>query len=200
MSVAGVILAGGLARRLGGGDKPLRNLGGRPILDHVVERLRPQVATLALNANGDPARFSGYGLPVVGDTLPGYVGPLAGILAGMLWARAVPGATHIVTVPGDTPFLPVNLVGQLDLARRQTGADIAVAASAGMNHVVVALWPVDLASTLETSLKEGTRRVRDFLDGKRVAIAEFPIDRDDPFFNINTPEDLAEAERLTGAP
>ncbi len=192
-----MILAGGLARRMGGGDKPLRLLAGRPILWHVTERLRPQVAALALNANGDPSRFAEFGVPVIADPVADNPGPLAGILAGMLWAeRAVPGATHVLTVPGDTPFIPTDLVARLDAACRQSAADVAVAESGGIAHPVVALWPVDLAVPLHTALGDGLRRVWDFLDRYAVVRVPFAADAFDPFLNINTPEDLAEAERL----
>ena len=136
-----VLLAGGLARRMGGGDKPLRLLGGRPLLDHVLDRIRPQVRAVALNANGDPARFAAWGLPVLPDPLPGNPGPLAGVLAGMRWAASV-GAAYVLSVPTDTPFLPSDLVERLDAARRLAGVPIACAASGGPTHPVVALWPV----------------------------------------------------------
>jgi molybdopterin-guanine dinucleotide biosynthesis protein A len=196
MAIVGVVLAGGLSRRMGGGDKPLRLLAGRPILEHVIARIGPQVTALALNANGDPARFGGFGLPVIADGVPGNPGPLAGVFAAMRWAHQSPGATHVLTVPGDTPFVPIDLVSRLDAARRQSRAAIAVAESGGIVHPVVTLWPVDLAVPLRTALSEGTRRVWDFLDRYSVSRVPFATDDGDPFHNINTADDMAEAERL----
>lgn len=197
MAIAGVILAGGLAWRMGGGDKPLRPLAGEPIIGHVIARLRPQVSALAINANGDPDRLAGFGLPIVADTIPGHQGPLAGILAGLRWARdASPRATHLLTMPGDTPFLPADLVARLDAARRRAGAQIAQAESDGKLHPVVSLWPLELADPLEASLNAGVRRVRAFQSRYSVAVEAFAFEGADPFHNVNTPEDLAEAERL----
>jgi molybdopterin-guanine dinucleotide biosynthesis protein A len=197
MAIAGVILAGGLARRMGGGDKPLRLLAGRPIIGHVIARLRPQLSGLAINANGDPGRLAGFGLPVVEDTIPGHQGPLAGILAGLLWVRkACPGATHLLTMPGDTPFLPADLVARLDRARVRAGAQIAQAESGGKLHPVVSLWAVELVEPLGLALDAGVRRVRAFQEGFPVVVESFAVDGGDPFHNVNTPEDLAEAERL----
>src|SRR5690349_23217899 len=140
---AGVLLAGGLSRRMGGGDKCLRMLGGRPILEHIVERARPQVAALALNANGDPGRFAAFGLPVVADGIPDFAGPLAGVLAGLDWAAAqVPGAAWVASFAGDAPFLPCDLVARLHEAIAGDGADLACARSAGQAHPVFGLWPV----------------------------------------------------------
>jgi molybdopterin-guanine dinucleotide biosynthesis protein A len=194
-----MILAGGLARRMGGGDKSLRLLAGRPILRHMIERLQPQVAALALNANGDQSRFADFGVPVIADPVADNPGPLAGILAGMLWAQGA-GATHVLTMPGDTPFIPDDLVARLDTARVQSDADIAVAESGGIAHPVIVLWPVGLAAPLQTALDGGMRRVWDFLDRYRIARVPFGADGFDPFFNINTPEDLVEAERLITSP
>jgi molybdopterin-guanine dinucleotide biosynthesis protein A len=193
---AGILLAGGLATRMGGGDKSLKLLGGRPILAHVIERLRPQVAALALNANGDPARLAAWNLPVVPDVIADFPGPLAGIHAGMDWARAHhPEIADIVSIPTDTPFLPADLVERLLAARGQ--ADIAVAASEGQPHPVVALWPVRLADELHRLVaREGVRRVTDFARRHRVAYADFPVGPIDPFLNINRPADLERAEGL----
>jgi molybdopterin-guanine dinucleotide biosynthesis protein A len=197
MAILGAILAGGLAQRMGGGDKPLRLLAGKPILGHVIARLEPQVTALAINANGDPARFAAFGLPVVADTVPGSQGPLAGVLAGLIWARhACPSATHLLTMPGDTPFLPTDLVARLEAARMRTGAAIAQAESGGKLHPVVTLWPLELAGPLEQALCAGVRRVREFQGRYTVAVEPFAVDGGDPFHNINTPEDLAVAERL----
>ncbi len=147
------------------------------------------------------ASFVEFGVPVIADSVADNPGPLAGILAGMLWAeRAVPGATHVLTVPGDTPFIPTDLAVRLDVAREQSAADIAVAESDGIAHPVAALWPVDLAAPLQTALGDGMRRVWDFLDRYAVSRVPFATDGFDPFFNVNTPEDLAEAERLSPDP
>lgn len=197
-----VLLAGGLARRLGGGDKPLRTIGGRVLLDHVIERISPQVEAMALNANGDPARFARWGLPVIADTLPDNPGPLAGVLAGMRWAAAA-GAVDLLSVPTDTPFLPRDLVARLHAARDGAGRPIACAASRGRTHPVVALWPVSLADALEAALRSGTRKIDAWTATVGIADAAFDdtaVDAGggDPFFNVNRAEDLAEAERLAG--
>jgi molybdenum cofactor guanylyltransferase len=196
--VAGVLLAGGQSRRMGGGDKNLRMLAGRPVLEHVIERVRPQVTTLALNANGDPARFAGYGLPVVPDSIEGFAGPLAGVLAGLDWAAdAVPECGWLLSAPTDAPFLPADLAEALLLAAK-AGADLAVAASGGRAHPVAALWPVSLRHPLRAALESGVRKVEDFTRDYRVATVEFPTEPIDPFFNLNRPEDPAEAERFIG--
>lgn len=195
--VAGVILAGGLARRMGGGDKTLLPLAGRPLLAHAVERLRPNVGALAVSANGDPARFSAFGLPVIADTMPDYPGPLAGVLAGVKWAAECGGVDHIVTVAGDTPFFPADFATQLLAAGAGRADTIAVAASAGRRHPVFALWPVALAGDLEAFLREGeTFRVAAFIARHRAVTRDFPVAGSDPFFNVNTPADLAAAEKL----
>jgi len=193
-----VLLAGGLARRMGGGDKGLRPLGGRTILDHVIERLRPQVRHLVINANGDPARFAGFGLPVVADAVADFPGPLAGVLTGMEWARAsAPDIADIVTVPTDTPFPPRDLVVRLVAARAAAGADLACAASGGQAHPVIGLWPVRLADDLRRALvEENIRKVDVWTARHRLAVADFAAAPVDPFFNANRPDDLAEAERL----
>ncbi|MFI5016554.1 MAG: molybdenum cofactor guanylyltransferase MobA [Dongiales bacterium] len=194
----GLLLAGGRATRMGGGDKGLRLLAGRPILDHVIERLRPQLSRLLLNANGDPARFAAYGLPVVGDSPPDFAGPLAGVLAGLEWtAREAPDCPLLLSAPTDAPFLPRDLVRRLWAGRESEGADIAMAASGGRTHPVVGLWPVALAPALRHALVvEGLRKVDIWTARYRVAVVDFPIEAVDPFFNANRPEDLAEAERL----
>ena len=194
----GLLLAGGRATRMGGGDKGLRLLAGRPILDHVIERLRPQLSRLLLNANGDPARFAAYGLPVVGDSPPDFAGPLAGVLAGLEWAaREAPDCPLLLSAPTDAPFLPRDLVRRLWAGRESEGADIAMAASAGRTHPVVGLWPAVLAPALRLALvEEGLRKVDIWTARYRVAVVDFPIEAVDPFFNANRPEDLAEAERL----
>jgi molybdopterin-guanine dinucleotide biosynthesis protein A len=195
-STLGLILAGGQGRRMGGADKALVVLGGRPIVSHVVERLTPQCAALALSANGDPARFSAFGLPVLADGLPGFLGPLAGILAGMEWARAWrPAANYVASLPVDAPFAPTDFVARLHAARRGADADIVMAASGGRSHRVAALWRAELGCALRRALEiEGVRKVEAFAARHRVAVVEWPAEPIDPFFNINTPQDLADAE------
>lgn len=197
-AVVGIILAGGLARRMGGGDKGLLPLGGRPLLDHVIARARPQVATLVLNANGDPARFAAFGLPVVADSVEGFAGPLAGVLAGMDWTLAqVPGARWIATFASDTPFFPLDLVTRLHDAVLREGAALACASSAGRPHPVFGLWPVDLRDALEHAMRqEGLRKIDLFTARYRLAVVDWPSEPFDPFFNANRPEDLARAEEL----
>ena len=200
--VAGVILAGGLSRRMGGGDKTLLQLGSRPMLAHVIGRLSPQVETLALNANGDPDRFAEFGLPVLPDPVEGFAGPLAGVLAGLNWAATIEGITHIVTAAGDTPFFPVDLV-ECFLAEND-GRDrrIVLAQTGGRRHPVFGLWPVelreDLAGWMTTT---DTYKVLAWVDRHDHMVAEFNASviggqSIDPFFNANTPEELSEAERL----
>ena len=183
---------------MGGGDKCLRPLAGRPLLAHAVERIAPQVGRLVLNANGDPARFAGFGLPVAADLLPGQPGPLAGVLTGMAWAAAnVPDAGWVLTVATDAPFLPADLTGRLHAALRREGADMACAASGGRHHPVIGLWPVSLRDALEAALRdEGITKVDKWTARYRLAVAEFGIGPPDPFFNANRPEDLEIAERL----
>ncbi len=195
MTTAAVILAGGLARRMGGGDKSRLLVGGRSILARTVDCLRPQVDRIAINANGDPARFADFELPVLPDTLPGNPGPLAGVLAGLDWAAAE-GQAWLVSVSGDCPFLPGDLVARLHGARG-TGR-MAVAASAGRTHPVIALWPVDCRDELREFLSAGERKVGAFTARLRGGVAEWPVTQIDPFFNVNSPEDLATAERRAG--
>lgn len=203
MSTAGVILAGGLARRMGGGDKAILQVASRPLLHHVIDRMAPQVAELALNANGDPARFSEFDLPVIADTVEGFVGPLGGVLAGMRWA-ATRGHTHIATAAADTPFFPADLVERLTTAIEVEGQPIALAATndpkRGLSeHPTFGLWPVDLADNLEEALTIGNmRKVIVWTSRHGVARAVFDDAGSYPFFNVNTPEDLAEAERIAG--
>lgn len=194
----GVILAGGLARRMGGGDKALLTVGGTPILARVAARLAPQCAALALSANGDPARFSVFGLRVLADSIDGYAGPLAGVLAGMD-AAAQAGARLLLSAPGDTPFLPADLVARLAQARVERGAEIAVAASGGRAHHTVALWPVALRDGLRHALTvEGERRVSAFIARHANVAVEWP-GAPDPFFNVNRPEDVVAAEEIARA-
>ncbi len=193
-----MLLAGGLSRRMGGGDKCLRALGGETILARVIARVRPQVGTLIINANGDPARFASFGLPVVADSVEGFAGPLAGVLTGLEWARAhAPDAIDIATVPTDGPFVPRDLIARLTEARAAAGADLAQAASGGQAHPVVGLWPVRLLDDLRRAVVDEGVRKGDLWTGRhRLATAHFDTEPVDPFFNANRPEDLAEAERL----
>ncbi|MBN9527305.1 MAG: molybdenum cofactor guanylyltransferase MobA [Alphaproteobacteria bacterium] len=188
MAVVGAILAGGLARRLGGGDKPLRLLAGRPLLAHVAERLRPQVDRLILNANGDPARFATFGIEVVPDSVPGNPGPLAGILACLETAT---DADWVVTVPGDAPFLPA------DLAMRLVAAGPAAASSRGRRHPVIGAWRPGQARRLAELLASGERRVGVF--AADAGVVEWPAEPVDPFMNLNEPADFAAAEALITA-
>ncbi|MDU0340368.1 molybdenum cofactor guanylyltransferase MobA [Bosea rubneri] len=194
----GLLLAGGLARRMGGGDKPLRTIAGRTILAHVIERLAPQCDGLLINANGDPARFADYGLPVAGDSVPDFAGPLAGILAGLDWlAQNRPGVDWMVSVAADTPFIPHDLVARLHAARLAAGVPLACVASGGWTHPVIGLWPVSLREALRHALTvEDERKIDRWTARHGVASAEWAAEPVDPFFNANRPEDLAEAERL----
>jgi len=195
--IAGVILAGGLSRRMGGGDKGLRRLAGRPILDHVIARARPQVGPLVLNANGAPERFASYGLPVVADGVEGFAGPLAGVLAGLDWAaETAPGCAHVASFACDAPFLPCDLVERLVAALVAEGADLACALSAGRAHPVFGLWPVALREDLRRAMvEEGIRKVDVWTAPYRLAQVEFSVAPIDPFFNANRPEDIEAAER-----
>ena len=200
--VVGVLLAGGQARRMGGGDKCLRQLGERTILEHVIERARAQVAALVLNANGDPARVAQFRLPVVADVVAGFAGPLAGVLTGMDWTRTHrPDCPWIATIATDTPFFPTDLVGRMMSAVEGPRADLACAASGGRAHPVFGLWPVRLADDLRAAMiDEGVRKVDVWTARHRLAEVSFATDPIDPFFNTNRPEDLAEAERLLRDP
>ena len=194
----GLILAGGLARRMGGGDKPRTAIGGTTILSRVLERMRAQCARLVLNANGDPSRFADTGLPVITDNVPGFAGPLAGVLAGLDWAAAnAPEFDYVVSVPGDCPFLPRDLVVRLHRARREQGMPLACARSGEWRHPVVAMWPVGLRADLRAALtQEGLRKIEVWTVRHGVALANWPTEPVDPFFNVNTPEDAAAAERI----
>ncbi|WP_181177861.1 molybdenum cofactor guanylyltransferase MobA [Mesorhizobium sp. B2-3-15] len=194
----GVVLAGGLGRRMGGGDKPTRVIGGRTMLEHVIDRLAPQCDGLLLNANGDPARFARFGLPVAADTIESYPGPLAGILAALDWtAGNRPGVEWVVSAAGDCPFLPSDLVARLQRARIKEKADLAVAASGGQAHPVIGLWKVALRDELRHALtNEGLRKIDRWTTRFGLATVSWPVGPVDPFFNANTVEDLAEAERL----
>lgn len=187
----GIILAGGQATRMGGGDKGRLALGKSTILGHVIERLEPQVAGLALNANGDPTRFADVGLPVVADSIDGFAGPLSGVLAGMDWA-ATKGATHVVSAAADTPFLPCDLVPRLQLAGGDIG--LALAASPSGRQPTFGLWPVALRDDLRVALQDGLRKVVIWTQKHSAGTAEFPDDA--AFFNVNTPDDLVTAQAM----
>jgi molybdopterin-guanine dinucleotide biosynthesis protein A len=191
----GLVLAGGLARRMGGGDKALLQIGGVTILERVLDRLRPQCTAIVLNANGDPARFAATGLPVVADDVPGFAGPLAGILAGLDWAaKHRPDVEWVVSVPGDCPFLPRDLAARLHQARAAANFPLACAKSGDWRHPVAALWQVGLRQDLRHALvDEDLRKIEVWTGRHGVAIAEWPAAPVDPFFNVNTPEDAAKA-------
>jgi molybdopterin-guanine dinucleotide biosynthesis protein A len=194
----GLVLAGGLARRMGGGDKARIQIGGVTILERVLRRLKPQCAALILNANGDPARFTDTGLPVVPDSVPGFAGPLAGILAGLDWAAAQrPDLADVASVPGDCPFLPGNLVARLFAARAAAGTPLACARSGDWRHPVVGLWPVALREDLRHALVvEDLHKIEIWTGRHGLVTVDWPVAPIDPFFNVNTPEDAAAAERM----
>jgi molybdenum cofactor guanylyltransferase len=194
----GVLLAGGLARRMGGGDKPMRQIAGRTILNRVIARLEPQCEELILNANGDPARFATFGLPVIADTVENFPGPLAGILAALDWAAANrPEVSWILSAAADCPFLPRDLVARLHHACAEQNAQLAVAASGGQSHPVIGLWSVALREDLRHALVvEDVRKIDRWTARYRPATETWPAQPLDPFFNANTMDDIAEAERL----
>ena len=195
----GVILAGGQATRMGGGDKGLLRLGAGTLLSSVIDRLEPQVAALALNANGDPARFAPFGLPVLADSIDGFVGPLAGVLAGLDWAAAQGGET-IVTAAADTPFFPCDLVPRLLLEAEGLADPVVLAATQGEGrvgfHPTFGLWPVSLRDDLRAALEGGLRKVVHWTERHGARHALFPTQGVDPFFNVNTPDDLQRAEEM----
>lgn len=197
-SIPGVLLAGGLARRMGGGDKPMRTIGGRTILQRVIARLAPQCDGLILNANGDPARFAAFGLPVIADSVADFPGPLAGILAALDWMAANrPDVSLLLSAAGDCPFLPRDLVSRLHDALVEENAQLAVAASGEQSHPVIGLWSVSLRNELRHALVvEDVRRIDRWTARYRLATVSWPTEPLDPFFNANTVEDIAEAERL----
>lgn len=201
-SVAGVLLAGGLSRRMGGGDKCLRDLGGEPILARIIARAAPQVGALVLNANGDPARFSRFGLPVAADVVEGYAGPLAGVLTGLDWAAAnAPGAAWVASFACDAPFFPTDMVERMLAAVEASGADLACAVTHGRTHPVFGLWPVALREALRRAmLEEEIRKVDRWTARYKLVEVAFPDVNTpagplDPFFNTNRPEDLEQAAR-----
>ena len=194
----GLVLAGGLARRMGGGDKALIKIGDKTILARVFERLRPACSRLVLNANGDPARFASFGLPVIADSIPDFAGPLAGILAGLDWtAEHAPNLEWMVSTPGDCPFLPWDTVARLHQARKQAQLPLACARSGEWRHPVVGLWPVALREDLRAALiNDDLRKIEVWTARHGIAIADWPSQPVDPFFNVNTPDDAAAAERI----
>ena len=197
-SIAGVILAGGLSRRMGGGDKGLRTLGGRPLLAHVVERAQDQCAALVLNANGDPSRFAAMGLPVVADSIEGFAGPLAGILAGMDWAAEnAPDCAWLASFAGDAPFAPVDLVARMAKAVEAEGADLATVSSGGRSHPVFGLWSLRLREALRKAIvDEDMRKVDVWTARYSLVTVDYAAQPFDPFFNANRPDDIEAAERI----
>jgi molybdenum cofactor guanylyltransferase len=194
----GLVLAGGRARRMGGGDKARIRIGGTTILERVLACLTPQCGRVIINANGDPARLADTGLAVIADSVPDFAGPLAGILAGLEWTAAnAPQCEWLASVPGDCPFLPKNLVARLHEARIAAGAPLACARSGEWRHPVVALWPVKLRDDLRHALiSEGLHKIELWTARHGVGIAAWPAEPVDPFFNVNTPEDAARAEAI----
>lgn len=191
-----VILAGGRATRMGGGDKPLKTVQGVPILSHVIARVARKGRSLVLNANGDPGRFAAFGLPVIADSQSDFPGPLAGILAGLDWAAGLGLSGDVLSVPGDCPFIPHDLAEKLDAARVAANRPLACAGSGGWTHPVIGLWPVAIREELRTALAGGERKIDRFTARFGCATAEWPAEPFDPFFNVNTPEEWAEAERI----
>ena len=194
----GLILAGGLARRMGGGDKARIRIGGVTILGRVIACLAPQCSAIIINANGDLTRFADTGLPVVSDSVPDFAGPLAGILAGLDWAAAhAPDVADLVSVPGDCPFLPVDLVERLETARKAARLPLACARSGDWRHPVVGLWPVRLRDDLRKALtEEDMHKIEVWTARHGVAIADWAAKPVDPFLNVNTPEDVVAAENI----
>jgi molybdopterin-guanine dinucleotide biosynthesis protein A len=198
LGIPGVLLAGGLARRMGGGDKPMRSIAGKTILERVIARLGSQCDGLILNANGDPARFAAFGLPVIADSVADFPGPLAGILAALDWmAIHRPDVTMVLSAAADCPFLPRDLVARLESRRVAEHAELAVAASDGQTHPVIGLWNVRLRDELRHALvKEDIRKIDRWTARYPLATVTWPTSPVDPFFNANTVEDIAEADRL----
>jgi molybdopterin-guanine dinucleotide biosynthesis protein A len=196
----GLVLAGGLARRMGGGDKSRIEIGGVSILDRVLATLSAQCTGIIINANGDPERFADTGCTVVPDNVPDYPGPLAGILAGLDWLAAQDnGVEWMVSVPADCPFLPDDLVEKLHRARREMGAGVplACARSGEWRHPVVGLWPLALRESLRQALvQDRMRKIDTWMARHGVAFADWPAEPFDPFFNVNTPEDAERAKRI----
>jgi len=194
--IVGLILAGGLARRMGGRDKAFLPFGGSDLVHRAIARLGPQCDRVIINANGELERFATLGLPVVSDTVAGFAGPLAGILAGLDWLAAHAPAARLLSVPVDGPFFPDDLATRLTTATDGQGVAMACAQSGGRRHGVYALWPVDVREALRRALAvDGLRKVDAWLARNDVAVAEWPAHPFDPFFNVNTPDDLARAEQ-----
>ena len=198
IEIPGVLLAGGLARRMGGGDKPMRSIAGKTILERVIARLAPQCDGLILNANGDPARFAAFGLPVIADSVADFPGPLAGILAALDYmAEHRPNVKFVLSAAADCPFLPRDLVARLEAARAEQNAELAVAASDGQTHPVIGLWSVKLRGELRHALvDEDIRKIDRWTARYKLATVTWPTTPVDPFFNANTVDDIAEADRL----
>ncbi len=196
--VCGLLLAGGQSRRMGGGDKCLQLLGGRPVLGRILDIARPQVAALVLNANGAPERFAEFGLPVAADVVDGFAGPLAGVLTGLDWARDnAPGCDWVASFACDAPFAPADLVARLAAAVEDGAADLACASSGGRDHPVFGLWPLRLADDLRRAVvADGVRKVDVWTARHDLVRADWPCDPIDPFFNLNRPEDFARAETM----
>ncbi|MCP4935143.1 MAG: molybdenum cofactor guanylyltransferase MobA [bacterium] len=197
--VVGIVLAGGQARRMGGGDKCFLEIGGQSLLARTIDRLSPQVCDLVINANGDAARFASFEHPVAKDTIEGFVGPLAGVLAGMRWAQShAPDVPFILTAASDTPFFPRDLTQRLLQGAGNGKLSIVLAASNGRVHPVFGLWPVALANDLDEALVSGLRKILDWTDMHKMVEVVFETDaaQIDPFFNVNCPEDLAKAELI----
>ncbi len=203
--VTGVVIAGGRSARMAHREKALLDLGGKPMIERVIERLRPQVGRMVINANGDAARFAAFGLPVIADAIEDYAGPLAGLLAGLEWARLeTPSARFLASVAADTPFIPGDLVARLLTALEEAGASCAIASSGGVRTPVIGVWSIALAEELAEALRRGVRAVHRFAEAEGSAVVEFSLvesggERVDPFFNVNTPEDLERARALLAA-
>ncbi|KWT64328.1 Molybdopterin-guanine dinucleotide biosynthesis protein MobA [Hyphomicrobium sulfonivorans] len=204
-SVVGILLAGGLSSRMGGPEKSLLDLGGRPMLWSVLDRMAPQVGQIAINANGDPARFAAFPHPIVADAIPGHAGPLAGLHAGLLWTRReAPAARYVATASADSPFLPLDLVQRLAGAIRSSGKPCAIAAYAGEKYPVAGLWSIDLAEAATEALARNMRALHRFAEANDCATVEFPSlsfgdISVDPFFNVNTPEEYEQARAIHAA-
>ena len=197
MKPLGVVLAGGLSRRMEGPEKSLLKLGGKSLIEQILERISLQLETVIINANGDAARFSGLNVPVQADTVEGFVGPLAGVLAGMRWAQSNTDLTHVITAAADTPFFPSDYCEKMITSAKRENADIALASSDGSRHPVFGLWPVAFADALEHFLvEEENRKVMLFVERYSHCLVEFKNENHDPFFNVNTPEEFALAETM----
>lgn len=194
----GVILAGGRAQRMEGRDKAFIVLDGAPILTHVAKHFAPQCLATVISANGDPSRFKTFQLPVVPDTIPDHPGPLAGILAALEWvAKHHPSVDWVASVTVDAPFIPDDFVLRLHEARSSRRAELAIAQSAERNHPACALWPVSSSASLRQAIQaEGLRKVGAWVARHDTGTAVWPSHPVDPFFNINTPEDLKLAQSL----